>query len=345
MKQTKIAKNDSLKGKVISVIVAIYNIENYLAKCIESIIAQKYENLEIILVNDGSTDGCQKICEDYAKKDKRIKVVNKPNGGLSSARNEGLKNATGDYIAFVDGDDYLEPEMYYKLLTKAQNSNADLCFCRFFKVFENSDEKISINELKLKELSASNFCNAIISIGQHRSGSEIKTTNVMGNVWRVLFRKEIIKGLKYRENFCPEDIEFLLQIINKKDVKFSIVDEPLYNYLQRSNSILHKQSMKKSLTLIDSYDEILSILDGKCDINLLKAYKYYLYSCRINEMIKSDNFDGLYEIEKNEKLSKLNTKENYKSAKKNIKSFKHKVAFFLIRHRFYRLYRLLCKFV
>lgn len=97
-----------MKNKVISVIVAIYNIEAYLEKCIVSIVNQSYSELEIILVNDGSTDSSGAICHSYAEKDSRIKVINKPNGGLSSARNAGLDCASGDYIAFVDGDDFLD---------------------------------------------------------------------------------------------------------------------------------------------------------------------------------------------------------------------------------------------
>ena len=97
---------------LISVIVPIYNRELYLEKCIESIVSQTYSNLEIILVDDGSPDNCPAICDEWAKKDSRIKVVHKENGGVASARNAGLSAATGDYVAFVDGDDFIAPEMY-----------------------------------------------------------------------------------------------------------------------------------------------------------------------------------------------------------------------------------------
>lgn len=100
---------------LISIIVPIYNVELYLEKCIESIINQTYKNLEIILVDDGSTDSCGKICDEYAKKDNRIKVIHKINGGLSDARNKGMEIAKGKYIGFVDGDDYVASDMYETL--------------------------------------------------------------------------------------------------------------------------------------------------------------------------------------------------------------------------------------
>ena len=109
--------------KKVSVIVPVYNVENYLEECVNSILNQTYENLEIILVDDGSTDNCPQICDDWAKKDKRIKVIHKANGGVSSARNVGLDNATGEYIGFVDSDDYIDITMYEKMLKLLKKEN------------------------------------------------------------------------------------------------------------------------------------------------------------------------------------------------------------------------------
>ena len=104
----------------ISVIVPVYNVENYLRRCVDSIINQTYKNLEIILVDDGSPDNCPVICDEYAQKDSRIKVIHKENGGLSSARNCGMDMATGEYIGFVDGDDWIESDMYKFLIENAE---------------------------------------------------------------------------------------------------------------------------------------------------------------------------------------------------------------------------------
>ena len=116
---------------LISVIVPIYKVEKYLHKCIDSILAQTYTNLEIILVDDGSPDNCGKICDEYAAKDSRIKVIHQPNGGLSAARNAGLDIATGDYIGFVDSDDYIAPDMYEKLYNALVKNDADMAICDY----------------------------------------------------------------------------------------------------------------------------------------------------------------------------------------------------------------------
>lgn len=123
----------------ISVIVPIYNSEKFLKRCVESILAQTFNDIEVILVNDGSTDNSPSICEDYAKKDKRIVVINKPNGGLSSARNAGLDIAAGEYIGYVDSDDYIAPEMYGKLLAACESESADVAECGLYVVNENDD--------------------------------------------------------------------------------------------------------------------------------------------------------------------------------------------------------------
>lgn len=117
-------------NNLISVIVPVYKVEKYIKKCIESIINQTYENLEIILVDDGSPDNCGKICDEYAKKDKRIKVIHKENGGVSSARNLGLEKSNGQYITFIDSDDWIEEEYCEILLTTLKEQNADCAICR-----------------------------------------------------------------------------------------------------------------------------------------------------------------------------------------------------------------------
>ena len=115
----------------ISVIIPIYNVEKYLEKCIDSVLAQTYRNIEIILVDDGSTDKCADICDSYLKKDSRVKVIHKVNGGLSSARNAGLDIAEGDFISFVDSDDFIEKEMLEKLYEALMEADADMAVCNF----------------------------------------------------------------------------------------------------------------------------------------------------------------------------------------------------------------------
>lgn len=133
-----------MKEDLISIIVPVYKVENYLSKCLDSMICQTYKNIEIILVDDGSPDNSGKICDDYAKKDSRIKVIHKENGGLSDARNAGLKIATGKYIGFVDSDDYISVEMYEKLYNQAKKEDADIACCNYYRV---KMEKNLIKEL------------------------------------------------------------------------------------------------------------------------------------------------------------------------------------------------------
>ena len=130
---------------LISVIVPIYNVEKYINRCIDSIIEQTYTNLEIILVDDGSTDNSGSICDEYAKKDNRIKVIHKENGGVSSARNVGLDTAIGQYITFVDSDDYIEKKYCEILLKTLKKQKADCVACGYNRIYKNKEEKMSMN--------------------------------------------------------------------------------------------------------------------------------------------------------------------------------------------------------
>lgn len=118
----------------ISIIVAVYNIGNYVSRCVDSILAQTYSDLQVILVDDGSTDGSGTICNEYTQKDNRVEVIHKKNGGLSDARNAGLEKADGDYIGFVDGDDWIEPFMYEKMLSACLENNAEIAICRYNQI-------------------------------------------------------------------------------------------------------------------------------------------------------------------------------------------------------------------
>ena len=130
------------KTDKISVIVPVYNVEDYLDRCINSIVKQTYKNLEIILVDDGSTDSSYKICNEWAKKDERIKVLHNKNEGVSKARNVGIDASTGDFIAFVDSDDYIEETMFEKLLDKQKTNNSDIVFCRVNQINNNKTKRI-----------------------------------------------------------------------------------------------------------------------------------------------------------------------------------------------------------
>ncbi len=225
----------------ISVIVPIYNVEPYLEKCIDSILNQTYQNLEIILVDDGSPDKCPAICDEYAKKDARIKVIHKENGGLSSARNAGLDVATGEYIAFVDSDDYLHEKTYEKLLCRLLADNADMALCDIYFVNEK-DEELNINTISLKD-----------SVWrEHIFWQELYGVNYTACVvaWNKLYKAEIFQKLRYPIGKIHED-EFVIHQIVNNCARISVLNEKLYYYLQRGDSIVGQSYTLQRMDVVE----------------------------------------------------------------------------------------------
>ena len=227
---------------MISVIVPIYKVEKYLPKCIDSIINQTYKDLEIVLVDDGSPDGCPQICDEYAKIDNRIVVIHKENGGLSDARNAGLDIATGDYISFIDSDDYIEPTMYEKLLDSLIESNADMSICGFDRVNDDG-----------KKISSIGFKDYVLS------RNDAYEMLVQGNVYFIiscnkLFKREIFDDLRFKLGKTHED-EFIIHHIYGKCKKISTINESLYHYLIRESSIMG--SIKGSIKQFDGNESCI----------------------------------------------------------------------------------------
>ena len=164
--------------ELISIIVPVYNIENYLDKCIESIVHQTYKNLEILLIDDGSTDHSGKKCDEWAKKDKRIRVIHKKNGGVSSARNIGLEKAKGEYIGFVDGDDFVNKKMYEEMHRQMKKNNADFVICDYNECYNQNDN--------FKDRGKENNLIEILD----KNGMFDKVYPYRGYVWQGLFLKE-----------------------------------------------------------------------------------------------------------------------------------------------------------
>ena len=182
--------------KKISVIVPIYKVEKYIHRCIDSIINQTYKNLEIILVDDGSPDSCPRICDEYAKKDKRIKVIHKENGGLSDARNKGVDIATGDYIAFVDSDDYIHPNMYEVLIYELEKNNSDIALCKYKIVYEKS--KITTEIDGKFEVYSLNNLQALDSM-YGKDGVDFIVA------WNKLYKKDLFNKIRYPVGKIHED--------------------------------------------------------------------------------------------------------------------------------------------
>lgn len=226
---------------MISVIIPIYNVEKYLPKCVDSVINQTYKDIEIILVDDGSPDRCPEICDEYTKIDDRIKVIHKLNGGLSDARNAGLDIATGEYIGFIDSDDYIDEHMYEDMLSAIENADADLCICGFDRVDEDGKNK-----------SSTHFENAMLSEEQAYE------MLVQGNVyfivaWNKLYKRSVVNNLKFKKGKIHED-EFIMHHVYGECTKIVTLEKSYYYYLIRDTSITGVvKGNVKQLDYVESY--------------------------------------------------------------------------------------------
>ena len=257
----------------ISVIIPFFEVEKYIRKCINSVISQTYTNLEIILIDDGSPDVCGKICDEYAKKDSRIKVVHKKNEGLSAARNTGIKIATGKYIAFVDGDDYIHPDMYRLLHLNMVENEADIAICNFLCVDESGNPLTHMNkEMPIKS-----------EVLTGREILETKTGEITWWYWIVawnrLYKKELFEGIQFPIGKQHED-EFTAHLFWNKCRKVSCIEDALYMYVQRANSIMSKKYSVKRMDAIEAcLRRIRFLLDNRYSPeciyrNFISCYRY-----------------------------------------------------------------------
>lgn len=217
--------------KKVSIIVPVYNVEKYLRECIESILAQTYKTYELILVDDGSPDLCPIICDEYARIDKRIKVIHKENGGISSARNLGLKEANGDYILFVDSDDYIEKNMLFNLVNIASATNADIVQCNYIRTkrgykFENIDNS-------RYKYSMEDNTDAIKSLITW----EGKTDSI---VWNKLYKRSVIGNVLFDEMLCMNEDTMFNLIVYQVAKVIVILNAVSYAYVINENSIITK---------------------------------------------------------------------------------------------------------
>lgn len=218
---------------LISVIVPIYKVEEYLEHCVASITAQTHKKLEIILVDDGSPDNCGAMCDAWAEKDSRIRVIHKENGGLSDARNAGLEIASGDYIAFVDSDDWIEPELYERLLTVLQKENADICACNILSCYPDRREVWGCREYTAGD--SQTFLAMLYS-----------DTAFPVSAWNKLYRRKCWKGIRFPVGKLCEDA-FTTYLLVDQAERIVQIPDALYCYRIRPGSIMtapfHPQRM------------------------------------------------------------------------------------------------------
>lgn len=209
----------------VSIITPAYNAEKYISKCISSILQQELKEIEHIIVDDGSTDRTAKICEQYAKDNKKIKVIYKKNEGVSKARNEALKIAKGEYILFADADDWLEKDMCSKMVKLADKNKLDIAISGYYNYYDNIGDK---KEIKLKKIENKSFPQ-IITDDKNKYG---------GFPWNKLIRREKIKKFFNENIHYYENLMFFLENFGE-NTKFDVIYEPLYNYCINDNSAVH----------------------------------------------------------------------------------------------------------
>lgn len=325
--------------KKVSVIIPVYNVEKYLDKCIKSVVNQTYTNLEIILVDDGSCDSCPQICDEWAKKDNRIKVIHKGNGGLSDARNAGMHIASGEYISFIDSDDFIHETMIEKLLNSAIQNNSDIAKCMLSNIDEYGNVE-DIVELNLDKIDSKNIFYYYTLDDCHKKDNKTYTQYISNSVCTSLYHSKLVKGKQFVKDMFSEDLIFNCDVIND-DCKISVVNEHLYYYLYRTGSIMHtydESKIKKRLIYIDA---TVDRLKNRLQHEHFCAYKFQLYKQLVLDIIRL-NDKSIYKKYK-EKINDrgLNSKENYNAYKKNYKSFKRKLLNYLIHKKMFKVLKFL----
>jgi glycosyltransferase involved in cell wall biosynthesis len=315
-----------MKNELVSVIVPVYNVEKYLSRCIDSILSQTYKNLEIILVDDGSTDNSPMICDDYKNKDSRIRVVHKKNEGVSVARNTGLDLANGTYISFVDSDDWIEPNLYERVITCINEKKADIV--KYHYVVEENG------------VSKNTGCNYNYTgfVDKKELISILLAAKIQGECWSYVFKKELLsKSLRFENNIIyGEDILFTVELfLIANSIYF--VEDSFYHYFQSNDGSVTKNANKaieiikticivyeKQKMIYKKYDELNNIVDKCTATNLFIKVCYHI--------------NKIYKMNKQKEIeSFLLDDEPFRKLTKNVDSKKIKMSYkvfrFLVVHR------------
>lgn len=239
------------KQPTISIIIPVYNTEKYLRRCLDSILAQTYKDFECILVDDGSTDDSGKICDEYAAKDNRFRVIHKENGGVATARQAGTEAAKGEYIIHADPDDWTEPEMLEQMYTKAKETDADVTICNFYSTNYKGEDTL--------------FIQRPVSLEPHKVMQDIVLTHKLhGSLWNKLTKRACY--IKYGLHFTPginycEDVLIWVQLFQHPKVKVAYLNKAFYHYFQgNSDSITHSRKPEVIETMRRYYTKLEAIL-------------------------------------------------------------------------------------
>ena len=213
---------------LISVVVPVYKVERFLARCVDSILAQTYPRMEVVLVDDGSPDGCPAICDEYARRDRRVKVIHQQNGGLSAARNAGLEVASGEYIGFVDSDDHIHPEMYARLYAALSQVGADLAVCNYL-LMDDADNLLPEENSPITNEVLEGRDSIVAPLGTDHNWNWVVA-------WAKLYHRSLLVDVRFPLGKLHED-EFFVHHILLKSRKVACIADALYNYVQHGSGI------------------------------------------------------------------------------------------------------------
>lgn len=233
-----------MNNPLVSVIVPVYNVQAYLERCVNSLIHQTYKNIEIILVDDGSPDNCPQMCDELKQKDKRILVIHKKNGGLSSARNVGMKVSNGQYLSFVDSDDYISNEMIEKMMTAIQATNSEMACCGRYVVYDDGKKDKKFVNPNIQTLTANQALREMLC-----------GTYVGEPAWDKVYKKELFDGIQFPEGEINEDI-VIMPLLFGKCKSIVHVPEPLYFYCKNGESITRSGYSAKKSIVIDHLEKM-----------------------------------------------------------------------------------------
>jgi glycosyltransferase involved in cell wall biosynthesis len=287
----------------ISVVIPVYNVEKYIKECLDSVINQTYKNLQIILVDDGSTDNSGEICDEYASKDNRITVIHQENQGAGAAKNSGIELATGEYLSLIDSDDYIELNYYETLLSVMKNYNADVVQCLFYNVFVNKSHKRNYNfpSPKNRKLRTKQFLFEMLYDWKYAV------------FWNKLFKTELLKNNRFPFGRKIDDEFFTYKLIcNAKSIVN--INDSLYNYRMRNSSVMNEESKSRLIRdRIDCFEErhnYVSNLFPKLNKDFYNHFSNYLLynknNCKDSNMIAIlDKYIEKYPIVRENILEKI----------------------------------------
>lgn len=270
----------------VSVIVPVYNVEKYIKKCIDSILSQTFGDIQVILVDDGSTDNSGSVCEQY-KSDSRIEVIHKSNGGLSDARNAGMKYVMGDYVLFIDSDDYIDKEMVEILYRNAIEYDVDFSACGIYN--EYKDRVVPQCE-KMEEFK----CSSEEAFGYILVGEKIP-----GTICNKLIKREIAEKLLFPVGKLYEDAFYTIDLMqNVKSVY--VTTKPMYYYVHRSNSITTERYKKSSMDFIEAFEQTKEVVESKFPDSIKEAeFKlFWAYFSVFDRMLMENRYWEIAEYPK-----------------------------------------------